>query len=107
MSHKIAKTSGLEFITLSLMSFNGSGYADMNDPDSYIDSYIAYKQMKKLHDQANSAVYYREELLPTISNLLEKTTGASHQPSDKNIIKFSKFYKPAKNWIQQNNLTLF
>lgn len=81
------KTSGLEWLVLSLLSFNGSGYADMYDAESFLESYIAYKTAKKKPDAVLLAQRYRQTVLPTIEELLSKTLGASRQPSKKMLYK--------------------
>ena len=87
MSRK-PKTEGLEWLIYSLMAFNGSGYADMNSPDDYLDSYIVYNEMKQRNKAVALAHVYRIELLPTIEEVLKRTQGASRQPSEKNMKKF-------------------
>lgn len=83
MSKRQPKTEGLEWLIHSLMAFNGSGYADMYDADSFIDSYIAYKTIKKKLEAVRLAQMYRDTVFPTIQELLDKTLGASRQPSQK------------------------
>lgn len=89
------KTSGLEWLIHSLIAFNGSGYADYLSPESFIDSYVAYKKMRRRPDAAELAETYRDEALVVISELLEKTAGASHKPSAKNLAKFRQYYHPS------------
>lgn len=88
---KQPKTAGLEWLYLSMASFNGSGYADKSDPSTYVKSYIAYKRMKKKKDavelvQANydAALMYAERLV--------KAAEAGHTPSEKSYTKFMNFY---------------
>lgn len=85
------KTEGLEWLYLSLASFNGSGYADKSSPESYIESYVAFKRMKKIERaidivRANydSAIYMAETLI--------HAKDAGHVPSEKNYEKFMQFY---------------
>lgn len=88
---KQAKTNGLEWLYLSMASFNGSGYAIKHTPQTYLDSYIAYKKWKKQHQavelaqrEHESALYYAEKLYTAAP--------AGHTPSEKNRIKFMEFY---------------
>lgn len=85
--HKPPKTTGLEWLVHSLLAFNGSGYADMNSAEDFIDSYIAYKTVKKQSDAVLLANQYRLEVLPTITDLLATTYGASRQPNKKILYK--------------------
>lgn len=69
------------------MSFNGSGYADMNSAEDYLESYITYKTMKHKPEAVTLAQRYRDVVLPTIQDLLDKTLGAGRQPSPKTMAK--------------------
>lgn len=88
---KQPKTFGLEWLYLSLASFNGSGYADKSSPESYIESYVAFKRMKKIQNAVDivrsnydSAVFMAESLC--------RAKDAGHIPSKKNYDKFMEFY---------------
>ena len=88
---KQTKTTGLEWLYLSMASFNGSGYAIKHTPQTYLDSYIAYKKWKKQTkavelalQEYESALYYAEKL--------HLAAPAGHTPSEKNRIKFMEFY---------------
>lgn len=91
MSRKQAKTNGLEWLIHSVIAFNGSGYADYNSAEDYLDSYIAYKKWKKLPAQAELAQANRDLILPTVLELLDRTMGPGHKPSEKNINTFRLF----------------
>jgi len=80
---KKPKTKDLEWLIFSLMSFNGSGYADMNSAEDYFESYVAYKTIKQKPEAVFLANRYKEIVLPAIQELLDKTLGASRQPSEK------------------------
>lgn len=86
--HQEPKTVGLEWLLHSLISFNGSGYADMNSAEDYLDSYMAYKDMRQESKAVALCQLYRIEVTPIIEKLLETTQGASHLPSEKNLKKF-------------------
>ena len=92
MSHE-PKTKGLDWLVYSLLAFNGSGYADMYNAEEFLDSYIAYKMMRRKYDAVRLARVYRMDVLPIIEDLLTKTAGASRIPSDKNYKKFETFRK--------------
>jgi len=74
------------------MSFNGSGYADMNSAEDYIDSYIAYKALKKKPDAILLAKQYRDAVLPEIETLLNKTYGAGREPN-RRVVALMKAYR--------------
>lgn len=85
------KTSGLEWLELSMASFNGSGYADKYDANAYVESYKAFKTMKndqyalELLDKYPSAPFgYAVELV--------HAKDAGHTPSTNNLKKFSHYY---------------
>lgn len=104
-----AKTSGLEFIILSIMAFNGSGYADMRSPETFYDSYVAYLTMRKRKEHLELAEVYREEIMFAILHLFQTTEGAGRKPSQKALKRFANFYPPAKYWLDQplpNQLSL-
>lgn len=85
------KTTGLEWLELSMASFNGSGYADKYDANSYIESYIAFKTMKRetyalevIEKFPTAPMGYAVELV--------HANDAGHTPSEKNLNKFRRFY---------------
>lgn len=88
-----AKTEGLEWLIFSLTAFNGSGYADMNSPEDFLDSYIAYKDMRRKSQAVVLAHRHRDEVLPMIADLLEHTYGAGRLPSEKSLAKFQAYRK--------------
>ncbi len=88
---KKAKTEGLEWLAHSLMAFNGSGYADMNNARDFLDSYIAYNSMRKRPQAVRFAQLYEPEVLSIIADLLERTYGAGRLPTEKNLKKFQSF----------------
>jgi hypothetical protein len=98
MSRK-PKTEGLEWLLYSLSAFNGSGYADMNSPEDFLESYVAYKLMRKKPQAVRLAELYREEALYMLEELLEKTYGAGRQPSEKSLQKFNSFRQHAQSHL--------
>jgi hypothetical protein len=88
---KKPKTTGLEWLALSLASFNGSGYGDRSDPGSFVDSYMAYKQMKNKPQQAQLA-YDNFDLAMSIATGLLEGNGPGMVPSDRGWSKFKRYY---------------
>lgn len=94
------KTEGLEWLYLSMASFNGSGYADKTSPGHYLASYRAYKRMKRDHYALGML-----ELEPSYAQeIAEKMVNAAppgHVPSEKGKRKFRAYYNPddAGHWL--------
>lgn len=91
MSHGKPKTQDLEWLVFSLQAFNGSGYADMNSPEDFLESYVAYKKMKNKPDAVMLAERHKQNVLPMIEQLLAKTHGASRKPAQKYLDKLQAF----------------
>jgi hypothetical protein len=89
---KQAKTTGLEWLYLSMASFNGSGYAIKHTPETYLDSYVAYKKWKKKKDSAVELVEGNREQAMFFAERLYKANPSGHVPKEKNIIKFMDYY---------------
>lgn len=87
------KTQDLEWLIYSLTAFNGSGYADMNSAEDFLDSYIDYKLMRNKKSAVRLANRHRETVLPMLEELLEKTYGAGRIPAQKNVERFQAFRK--------------
>ena len=90
---KKPKTEGLEWLLHSLNSFNGSGYADMNSAQDYLDSYKAYKSMRNKPQAVRLADLYKLEALGMIEELLDRTYGAGRKPSEKSLERFNTYRK--------------
>jgi len=88
---KQPKTTDLEYLILSVNSFNGSGYADMDSPESFLASYVDYKRMKNKPDALLLVKRYRSEILEVIDTLLLNTYGAGRKPSQANMDRFQNF----------------
>ena len=93
MSRKYPKTDGLEWLALSLASFNGSGYADMYSPEDFLESYIAYNLWRKRPQGVRMVQIFRDEALNMIRHLLRTTYGAGRIPSQQSLAKFQAFRK--------------
>lgn len=92
MSRK-PKTSGLEWLCLSLASFNGSGYADKATPESYLASYRAYKTWKKQKEAVQLLDKHWNDVFGWAVKLCQ-ANDAGHKPSYKNYQRFMRFYDP-------------
>lgn len=88
---KQPKTYGLEWLYLSMASFNGSGYADKSSPSAYVESYIAFKRMKKKPEAVQEVARHYDAALLYAEKLVEANE-AGHTPSQKNYEKFMQFY---------------
>ena len=97
MGKRKSTTTGLEWLNLSMSSFNGSGYADKSTPETYVASYIGYKTWRKETDAVNLILDNKDYAL-YLGEHLCFARDAGHYPSQRNLNKFAKFYNP-------NNLT--
>ena len=87
------KTEGLEWLYLSMASFNGSGYADKTSPGHYIASYRSYKRMKR--DQyALGMLDFEPDIAREIAEKMVNAAPPGHTPSEKGIKKFRAYYNP-------------
>lgn len=86
------KTKGLEWLNLSMASFNGSGYADKSSAVAYIESYVAFKRLKKQWEAVEILKRHYNEAT-TIAEYLLDAAEAGHTPSEKNYQKFWEFYQ--------------
>lgn len=91
MKRRVAKTTGLQWLEYSLNAFNGSGYADYESPEAFVDSYIIYKKWKKKPEAAELAVRYWAPALAVAEHLIDYSDGPNRAPSDKNLAKFRSF----------------
>jgi hypothetical protein len=85
MSKKKPKTEGLEWLIHSLNAFNGSGYADMNSPEDFLESYVAYKVMRDKPEAVVLAQRFKQDALLFLDDFLQKTYGASRKPAEKHL----------------------
>jgi|SRR3990167_279221 len=93
MSKRKPKTFGLEWLYLSMASFNGSGYADKATPENYVASYRAYKIWKK-DKQAVQLIDENLDFAFQQATRLCLARDAGHTPSAKNFSKFKTYYNP-------------
>ena len=91
--NKVGKTSGGEWLFLSMAAFNGSGYADKTTPEQYIASYKAYKTWRKDNRALECLQDYPDVAYPCAENMCARPV-VDHVPSDKNIKKFMQYYDP-------------
>ena len=69
MKKRTPKTTGLQFLYLSMASFNGTKYADKTSPEEFVTSYIKYKQKKKLNKDADLAIANYKTALELVEHL--------------------------------------
>lgn len=93
MSKRTPKTQGIEWLYLSMASFNGSGYADKTSPGHYIASYRAYKRMKKDAYAVGMVDLEKETALEFASKLVDAAE-PGHTPSENSLRKFRAYYNP-------------
>lgn len=96
---KPRKTSGREWLYLSMAEFNGSGYADKFTPQDYVDSYTDYKAYRKHTYALEQLQLYPEEALWYAEKLVFARE-ASHVPSKKNYDKFLAFRKQRNSQVR-------
>jgi len=97
MSKRCPKTNGIDWLCLSLASFNGSGYADKTTPETYIASYLAFKKWKKELEAISLVNEYMEYSLEQAERLC-MARDPSHTPNDKKKAEFNQHYDPNKVW---------
>ena len=90
MGKRTPKTTGAEWLYLSMASFNGSGYADKSSPEAYVKSYMLYKAWKKKSEAVNLVRKMSLEALGYAEKLVQANE-PGHQPTDKNRTAFEAF----------------
>ena len=85
------KTEGLTWLEHSISAFNGSGYADYDSPEAYLDCYIDYQRWKKNPQGAKLATEYYHAVIPLVEHIVNNGHRGGHTPSDYAINKFSVF----------------
>lgn len=88
-------TSGIEWLSLSMAGFNGSGYADKQSPEHYVASYKAYKTMKR-DNYALEMLGYEPDVALLLAGQLIDANDAGRSPSKKAWAKFSEYYDPSE-----------
>lgn len=89
------KTQGTEWLYLSMASFNGSGYADKQTPQAYLDSYKFYKAWRKEKEAVELLAKHQIEALVYAESLVN-ANDAGHTPSKKNQDAFDAFVARAR-----------
>lgn len=82
---KQPKTSGYKWVEYSLTAFNGSGYADRESGETFLDSYIDYNNWKHRPEAVRLANQFYQPLLVLAEQLLPSEV---RKPSNKNWAKF-------------------
>ncbi len=85
---KQPKTTGLEWLQHSFSAFNGSGYANYDSPEEFVQSYINYCGWKKRTEAVSLAHQYNQVLYDLACHLIDHSSGASVEPSEKQMRKF-------------------
>lgn len=88
---KKPKTEGLEWLQHSLISFNGSGYAQRDSGKSFLDSYIKYNEWKRRQRGVELANKYYYAVLPLAEHLKDCVSETTHKPNAKNYADFLDF----------------
>lgn len=85
------KTRGLEWLLLSFASFNGSGYANTDTPEEFVESYINYNGWKRRQEAVDLAKEHYDILISEADRLINTSKGASREPSEKQARKFQAY----------------
>ena len=89
------KLSGYAWLEASLISFNGSGYADRRSPQVFMDSYLAYQQYKHRPYGMTMADKYWNSGLVVAECLIAESEGAGRVPSYRALKEFARYYPAA------------
>lgn len=92
-------TQGLEWLQHSVATFNGSGYADMESVDDYIESYVAYKALHNKNEAVLLIHKYVNEIKPTVEHILKVSLGAGRKPAPKNIDRVNAYRKLIRDQV--------
>lgn len=84
------KTQGLDWLLLSLASFNGSGYANKFSAHEYLDSYEIFKTLKNDTKALELLRIYRVEAYERAFDLLE-ARDANRTPNQKMLNKMQSY----------------
>lgn len=84
-------TPELDWLQLSMASFNGSGYADKYDANSYAGSYVAYKNWKKDAKALSVIAKYPTAPLGFAEELVHAAE-PKHVPNPKRFAEFSSLH---------------
>lgn len=91
------KTTGAEWLYLSMATFNGSGYADKLSAEAFLDSYHDYKLYKDHTHALELLERYPDEALEFAGHLCNaKDPGRT--VSDKNMRRFLEFRLARKHF---------
>lgn len=87
--------SDFPWLEASLISFNGSGYADRTSAQTFMDSYLALKTMHDDHYALTQLDKYWQSGIVVAEHLVGLDEPTARYPSSSSLRKFSKFYPPA------------
>lgn len=88
--HRLPKTEGYTWLEHSFNSFNGSGYANRDSAEEFVESYIDYEKFKKRSNGVELANQYYVPLLAMADYFIEESFPIK-TISDKNWQKFNNF----------------
>lgn len=86
-----AKTEGLDLLAYSMKGFNANGYADRYSPQAFVNSYLAWNEMKGRQTQLELVDQYPDYALEMAETLLQGLPGGN-RPSKKGMEKFLNYY---------------
>jgi hypothetical protein len=92
------KTDGFEWLRCSLIAFNGTAYADRGSAEGFLNSYKAWKTLKRDTRALRLLESHWFDALTPAFILVTESQGASAQASKKMMAKFIKYYPKAKAW---------
>lgn len=88
------KTTGYTWLEHSLIAFNGSGYADRSSAEAFLDSYRAYKTMKRDGRALSILEQHWFDALAPAFDLVTTSLGPDHTPAEGRLKEFKKYYNP-------------
>lgn len=91
MSKNVAKTTGIEWLRLSLHAFKMSGYANFSSAEEYVQSYLNFKRFRHRYDHAQLANDQYEYSLVVAQAIIE--AGMPHNVKQANPRVLLKFWR--------------
>lgn len=90
------KLSQFPWLEASLVSFNGSGYADRKNAETYLESYLAYQTMKQRAYGMEMVTFYWRAALTVAEYIVREARPAGRYPSSVSLRRFGHYYPPAR-----------
>lgn len=88
---KKSKTTGATWLYHSMAAFNGSGYADKTDAETFLASYMVYNQLKNRFHAIEIVGSYPEQALEYAEHLAAASE-PGRKPTSRFYDKFVKVY---------------